>query len=344
MRHDNNFNFLRFWLAWVVILSHSFELLDGNRSRELLTRLFGTYSFGEFAVNAFFLMSGYFIAQSWVSTPRLWPYMQKRLLRLVPGFSVAVLLSVLVVGPLGSAQYWEHFNHWRFWPQLLVLRFDSPYSFDGRPYPMINGPLWTLHYEYLCYWLVALIGGLGLLCRPRVILPLFGGLLLGYLGVLVLKQHGWQPRTQLWWWVWILGGHYVRLFCFFAAGMVWFLYRDRLAVNGAQALALAVGCALFMFHPLTAAVAMTLPLALLIHYLGYRPLPVLRVFQGADLSYGMYLYAWPIQKLLIHYDVARQPWPLVWWTTLFSVLAAWLSWHLIEKPFLRLKPRPLAAG
>lgn len=340
MRHDNNFNFLRFWLAWVVILSHSFEVLDGNRSREPLTLLFGTYSFGEFAVNAFFLMSGYFITQSWVANPRLWPFMQKRLLRLLPGFTVALLISVLIVGPLGSPHFWERFNHLRFWPQLLVLRVDTPYSFDGRPYPMINGPLWTLHYEYLCYWLVAALGVWGLLRYTRVVAALFVAVLGAYLTYLWYKAAGWQPQTWATWWAWTLGGHYVRLVCFFMAGVAWYHLREYLQLRGWQVLVLAAVAALMMFDRLAAAVAMTLPMAALLHYVGYRSLPALRVFQRVDLSYGMYLYAWPIQKLLIHYDIAREPWPLVLWTTVLSVAAGWLSWTLIEQPFLRLKPKP----
>lgn len=343
MRHDNNFNFLRFWLAWVVIVSHSFELIDGNRSRELLTLAFGTYSFGELAVNAFFLMSGYFIAQSWVAAPRLGDFMKKRLLRLLPGFVAAVLISVFIVGPLGSPHYWHNFPHWKFWPGLLLLRFDSPYSFDGWPYPMINGPLWTLHYEYVCYWLVAACGVLGWIARPRVMWTLFLLALAGYLVMLGLKAHGLLPQTRHGFLAFTLGGHYIRLFAFFMAGVVWFVERERFTLDGRVALAVLVVCLLLFANRYGAAIAMTLPFAYGLHWLGYRPMPLLRQFQRVDLSYGMYLYAWPIQKLLLYYGVTRDAWVLTAWTSLLCIMAAFASWYGIEKPFLKLKPRPRAA-
>lgn len=341
MRHDNNFNFLRFWLAWVVILSHSFELIDGNRSRELLTQLFGTWSFGELAVNAFFLMSGYFIAQSWVAAPQVGIFMRKRLLRLLPGFIVAVLISIFIVGPLGSPTFWDQFPHWRFWPGLLVLHFNPPYSFPGWPYPMINGPLWTLHFEYMCYWLVVALGILGCVQRPRVLLGLFLTLLLAWMAVRYVQASHWRPVTRAGFLAWNMGGHYVRLTALFVGGMLWFNWQHKLRLN---ALTLLIATALFvllMFRYNGAVLAM-LPLAVMLHWIGYKPLPALRIFQGADLSYGMYLYAWPIQKLLLFYGVTRDPWVLTVWTTLLSIIAGWLSWTLVEKPFLRRKPQPAA--
>src|SRR5579872_6630536 len=81
----NNFNFMRLCLAVLVIFSHSFEIIDGNRRREPLTRIFHTFSLGELAVDGFFLLSGYLIVKSWERRPVLLNYLQKRVYRIYPG-------------------------------------------------------------------------------------------------------------------------------------------------------------------------------------------------------------------------------------------------------------------
>ena len=101
-QHRNNVGALRLLLSLLVVLSHAPELLDGDRSRELLTGMFGTLSFGELAVDGFFLISGYLVTQSWVATGGGGPYFMRRILRIVPGFLVAYAISLLVFGPFGG--------------------------------------------------------------------------------------------------------------------------------------------------------------------------------------------------------------------------------------------------
>src|SRR3982074_3309146 len=88
-RQANNFGFLRLLFATLVILAHSPELVDGNRSREILTRIFGTMPLGEVAVDGFFLISGYLILQSLVNSKSYFEYLSKRVLRIYPGYIVA---------------------------------------------------------------------------------------------------------------------------------------------------------------------------------------------------------------------------------------------------------------
>ena len=140
----NNFNFLRLFFASLVILSHSFELIDGNRNRELLTEVFGTISFGEFAVDGFFLVSGFLIVQSWNSEPKFYSFLLKRILRIYPGFIVAFLVCTLVVGPLGAepTAYFSQLELNRLVLDMLKLRPpNTPPVFMGYPYAAVNGAM-----------------------------------------------------------------------------------------------------------------------------------------------------------------------------------------------------------
>jgi peptidoglycan/LPS O-acetylase OafA/YrhL len=101
--HKNAFGFLRLAFASLVIAAHVPEVVDGNARRELLTRIFGSMSFGELAVEGFFIISGFLIASSYLNSSSIRSYLVKRVGRIYPAFLVASMLCILVVAPLGGA-------------------------------------------------------------------------------------------------------------------------------------------------------------------------------------------------------------------------------------------------
>ena len=165
INRSNNFNLLRLLFTALVLLSHSPELVDGNRQREILTNFFGTVSFGELAVDGFFLLSGFLIVQSWQRNPNLSVFIKKRVLRIYPAFIAASLISAFIVGPLGSdpSQYISQFDWLRFFKGIFFLSVPAvPPVFHGQPYPSVNASMWTIAYEFRCYLLVALLGYIGI--------------------------------------------------------------------------------------------------------------------------------------------------------------------------------------
>ena len=340
-RH-NNFNLLRLFFASLVILSHSSILVDGNRHRELLYQAFHTISFGALAVDGFFVLSGYLIVQSWQAVPKTRVFLAKRCLRIYPGFIIAALACVLIVGPLGQgASVAAYFAEFQFWPFLKsVLTMDSPVTppvFPGQPHPIVNGSMWTITYEFRCYLLVLLFGVFGLLKRrflwltmsitSLVLFAFFPELIKGrsFYGLHIFLHDSEQ---------------FVRFFTFFSMGGCFYLFRERIKYHTGVA-AIAILVLLPCLYKLTMAkLALATLGSYLLFWIAFTRVNILeRFWKLSDISYGVYLYGWPVQKVWLWYFPAMSPWVLFPLALAGSCCLGWLSWHLVEAPFLRLKTR-----
>ena len=162
---ENNFGLLRLLFASLVVISHSPELVDGNRSREILTRTFGTMSFGEIAVDGFFIISGYLITKSFVETGSVKCFFYKRFMRIFPGYALCFSICYFLLAPLVGADRAalslieiKRVVH----DIVLLLQPDVPGAFHGLHYPFLNGSMWTINWEFRCYVAVAFLGLLGL--------------------------------------------------------------------------------------------------------------------------------------------------------------------------------------
>lgn len=114
---DNNFDFLRFLLAVFVLFYHCYPILYGLNapSHGLAETIAGIC--GGVAVPFFFVISGFLVTRSWLLDPRPLGFLQRRVLRIYPGFLAASLFCALVVGPLGAADahaYWHQFQPVKF--------------------------------------------------------------------------------------------------------------------------------------------------------------------------------------------------------------------------------------
>jgi len=170
--HKNAFGFLRLLFASLVIVSHTTEIIDGDRHREILTRDFGTLSFGEVAVDCFFLVSGYLIVGSYLKNPAPIRYLRNRIARIFPGFIVASAICVFVFAPLSGAQI-QATDVVKFLVRSLALQPPYvPNAFAGTHFASLNVSMWTLAYEFRCYLLVLALGSAGILSQPRLMVSL----------------------------------------------------------------------------------------------------------------------------------------------------------------------------
>jgi peptidoglycan/LPS O-acetylase OafA/YrhL len=336
---QNNFNFLRLFLALLVLLSHSPELVDGNPNRELLFRMFGTVTFGQLAVDGFFLLSGYLIVQSWHLNPQIGLFLKKRMLRIYPGFIIASLISGLVVGPLGSdaAKYFSDFWISGFVKGMALLQMPvTPPAFVGRPHPHVNGSMWTISLEFTCYLLVAVLGVAKVVKRRHLLL----GITVGIFAMLIAQKLGTAlPFLRTTW-----HNELLRLSSFFFAGGCFFLYKERIKFTRRTAFVAAVILFAAMFSLNAAELALATLGAYLLFYVAFTPIRMIAAFSNPhvpDVSYGVYLYGWPIQKLLLWYFPTMSPWPHFMLATSICLFLGVVSWYTVEKPFMKLKsPAP----
>jgi peptidoglycan/LPS O-acetylase OafA/YrhL len=345
----NHFGYLRLAFASLVIAAHAPEIYDGNRNHELLTRVFGTLSFGELAVDSFFIISGFLITSSYLNTNNNIGYLVKRIARIYPGFLVCYLLCVTLVAYWGggyAAGGWV--DVFRLFIRAIFLQPpDVGPVFAGTPFPVLNGASWTIVYEFRCYLLILGLGMLRLLDRKWLILSLSLAMIaasacferkyvpytpeavsqsIESLG-LVLEFKGYlvgEMRTN------------IRFVGLFLAGASFFLFYKKLCFSRRiAALCVTVLIACLFFRPLV-----SLSIAFL---WGYVILFASRVGDNGilakinnktDISYGVYLYAWPINKLILSQFPAIGIVPSGVLTFAGAVIAGYVSWVLIERPVL----------
>lgn len=345
---DNALGVVRLVLAITVILGHAVPL--GG----FATMTWGPFAYSGFhgpAVDGFFAVSGYLILASG-SRLRTLPYLWRRLLRIYPGFLVAIVVTAFVAAPLGALL--EPGARWEAGSALhyVLGSLDLKPSQEGVretllavPWPETwNGSLWTLFYEAAAYVGVAVLCALGPVRRRlRRIVPVAAVLLVvvhvtlpdGALAALLPEP----VPTIL--------GNGLRLWTFFACGMLAFVLGPHLRPRPVVAvLALLVVLTVLttsvLPEPLSRVVYVP---AMAVAVLWAGALLPWRAGNRRDLSYGIYIYAFPLQQLLVLLGITQAGYLV---TALACVLCtlpvALASWVVVERPALRLAHRVPARG
>ena len=329
----NNFDLLRLLLAFQVVVIH---LLVFNGASDSVWRQWvlnpTNGSPVAVAVQCFFVISGFLIYSSWLRCRTLREYASKRFRRIYPAYAAAVLL--------GAVASWSSYDHSTpsffsrelgryFLGQLIFmtnLQNSLPGVFSDHPYQYINGALWTLKVEVMFYCAVPLLAWLLARARPWI--------LFSVLYVLAEAFCAWclaQPTdSTAWRWSQQLPGQ----LAFFVVGMAGWHYRDLLrrhakAVIVVSVLVYAVAelFGLGFLRPASLG-GIVLYFATCFRYLG-------NAGRYGDLSYGVYVYHFPILHLLFQFGLLGMASWLGGVVALLAIAAAaWLSWFLIEKPFL----------
>ena len=334
---DNNFNLLRLVAATMVLVSHSYALATGDPASEPL-RWLTHFSLGGLAVDIFFVASGFLVAGSLLQRRDLLEFCVARGLRILPGLWVALLLTVAGVGlwftTLSPGAFFADWQTWRYVLKNAILvhgvSYELPGAFISAPSGTgVNGSLWTLPEELAMYgWLAgAWAAFLVVRMQPEKWLRIF----CCAVAVLAIGADIWgylsdQPSI------------FVGLLAKFFAGAALRMLDRQVPASKLLFGALLGAILLSALDPTAFGVIYRLGFAYVVIYAALVPSGLIRVFsRGSDYSYGMYIYAFPVQQAIASAWQGVTPVELMGSSFVVTMLFAVASWHIVEKRALRWK-------
>lgn len=344
----------RLVLAFLVLVSHTWTL--GGFGPEPGSPLTPTYlTLGGFAVAGFFALSGMLVGRSALSRPS-GSYAWARMLRIMPAFWVALLVGGFVVAGLGYVHGHDtlsgfltlepggpvtHVARGALFPLEFpygvhdVFVADTPFG-RATGSSFVNGSLWTLPHELRCYLVVGLLA---------VVAQRYGNrrtITIGWIVAGAMTVAYWRSEATMDFVLSPLADRQLISFLFvFMSGTLAAVWAHRIRVFGvapvvALVAALVAGrTSLFLSEHVAGAA-----LVLLLPPVAVALAPVGRRLHGIDLSYGLYLFAWPVQQLVAMYDLAGSPAGFIAISTVVTLVLAAASWFLVERPSMRRWRRP----
>ncbi len=348
---DNNFNIIRFIAAILVLYSHSYPLY-GYKFIGPVEQFFGK-SWGGLAVHVFFISSGFLIMGSFVNSKSIGNFIVSRLLRIYPALIVSVLFCVFILGfsttTVKAELYIKDNSIWDFllYNSLLVvgnIRYGLIGVFSNIPYPnAVNGSLWTLPHEVKMYFyllvsasILSLFSKLVIKQERETLFKYFYFLVfVVVLGVFFSKEYFELNNLTI---------NTITLLIMFLIGVNFYNFKNKIQLK-LEYLALAIFT--LLFFAVTNKIFFNYLYVFLIPYIlfycVYVPKGKIRNFNKiGDYSYGIYIYAFPIQQLVI-YSFPKISFSLfIVISIVFTGILSMFSWHFIEKPALSMKKKIVA--
>ncbi|WP_110931078.1 acyltransferase family protein [Paenibacillus bouchesdurhonensis] len=328
----NNFDIIRFVAATMVIFSHSYALSGYTEPEAIGTR--DTY--GHLGVLIFFVISGFLITQSYLRTENFSVFLKSRVLRIFPALIFVVLLTVFVLGPaittLPIKDYFSDIATYKYISNITLygINFNLPGVFENNVFAeVVNGSLWTLQYEFTFYLFVGLLGLFGLLNSKRLVFLLF------FISLSMLTLGIGKGIT-----VYNMNVQFIiEFFACFSAGMVFYIFRDCIPLDKYIALT----CLLLTFISIPfndlPPELLIVSFSYLIFYFSFNSsINISKFSKFGDFSYGMYVYAFPVQQLVTYLHGGKMGHYENFIISFFvTLLCSIFSWHFIEKKCMKLK-------
>jgi peptidoglycan/LPS O-acetylase OafA/YrhL len=321
----SGFDYLRIGLALSVIFVHSF-LQDVQHA--YILNFFGIYVVQ--IVPMFFALSGFLVASSLERCKSLVSFVGLRVFRIFPALVVEVFVSALIIGPIFTTlplkdYFGNHTFHVYFWNLIGHIHYYLPGVFEDHKISQVNGQLWTVPWELMCYISISIIAIIG---AYRYKLFFTCVLVFAYLFEAFRYAADAKPLE-------VATGEICLLS--FLCGLWLYRHRDSIALS--KPLFALSAAALLVVYLVPGAIRFTaLPTAYATVCIGLTNPVRSRILATGDYSYGIYLYGYAVQQSIFAISPAFNDWRLALLACAPATIAlAVVSWHFIERPFLSKK-------
>lgn len=331
MKFENNFNLIRFLASTLVLVSHSFAIVG------LPEPHFYNIKFGLYAVFVFFVVSGYLVTKSLISRSSIIDYLYARFLRIYPGLFFMLIIICLLIGVLVTDNTKSFFLNETTYKYI----FNSLYMFGGEATlpdvfsenplsNVINGSLWTLQYELRLYIFLGLFWFISSFTKSFKIIC-FKVFIFLYLSKLIFSFYFFGQTS--------FHAVITMINIFFLMGTLITLYEIFLQSHYRIILKLiALISILSFFIPIFNKIFLFCVSSLLIILFGNVKNKYLLKFNNfGDYSYGIYIYAFPVQQCIYYFFNSISVINLIFLSFIFTFIFSYLSWHFVEKFFLKFK-------
>lgn len=293
-RKYSNVGYIKFLAAMLVIISHAFPLSTGEFKGEVLVILSkNQITMGSFAVCIFFFYSGFFISKSLHKDNRLNHFFRKRVVRIFPILFLTIFISTLIMGPIVSTLSFKEYltckeTYLYFMNAFLIPYHILPGVFEKNIYgSVVNGSLWTLPVEFACYLYSYILVKLRMnkeLNVKKIIILCFASLI-----VKDILNHAGHDNILF---------SMILPFTMYNMGIYYQIRNENKKYNWNR---LFVNCFLIIISNLLGILQYGLIIALpyVLVYFGMEIKEIKYEFIIKDISYYIYLCAFPIQQIIV---------------------------------------------
>jgi peptidoglycan/LPS O-acetylase OafA/YrhL len=339
--YKNNFNLLRLYGAFQVLLQHSLYYLSNDNSREdNYTFFIGNLMQQFHGVAIFFLLSGFLIFMSYDKHPNIVDYTINRVLRIYPALYVNIFVSLVILYIFGYLYFDFEFFSW-FIVQITMFQFYNIEMFRGFGVGVINGSLWTISLELSFYILLPILVFIYNRNILLIIIIFISSFLLWIYDI--YSNHSIIYNR-------LLHISIIPHLFIFMIGMIYYKYFNTLQRYIKDKFLIWILLYLLFlcisndmnFHKFIIYFIIKWSLFSLVVFsfaFSWRELSY-KLLKGNDYTYGIYIYHMLIINIFVTMGFVGDIKYLIY-IILLSILFGILSWYLIEKPFLKLKKHSL---